>query len=447
MTFRLTVSLACLFGILVAVPMAGAQTQQQRQVDTCRDGSPDEQIKACTALIKRGGRDLEAYYHNRSRGWAAKGECDPALADAEKALSLMRDEANFAQVGVVLSDCKGDHARAAKVYSDGIKAFPKSALMFHRRGALLGILNEPERALADYDQAIRLEPGEAEHYIKRADAYGELEDWDKAIADLNKAIGMKPDIAGAYSVRGLAFSKKGDTAKAEADLDRAIRLDPKRDGGFAYRAAHYRDIGDYEKALADHARSIELLADAANYFARAKTLRLKGDLDLALADTNESVKLETRPFWSLQQRGIVYRYRGDYDRAIADFDRLLRDYPDTAAAYVERGRAYEKKGDLVRARADFERALTARGSRFKTAHDDARSQLAALDAPAPVETSSPAAPIVATGQGRRVALVIGNSDYVHAAKLTNPARDAQAVAASLRAVGFETVMVGNDLSR
>ena len=122
---------------------------------------------------------------------------------------------------------------------------------------------------------------------------------------------------------------------------------PKRDAGFTYRAAHFRDIGDYEKALADHAKSIELLADAPNYFARAKTLRLKGDLDLALADTNEAVKLETRPFWSLQQRGIVYRYRGEYDRAIADFDRLLRDFPNTAAAHVERGRAYEKKGDPV----------------------------------------------------------------------------------------------------
>jgi uncharacterized caspase-like protein len=50
-------------------------------------------------------------------------------------------------------------------------------------------------------------------------------------------------------------------------------------------------------------------------------------------------------------------------------------------------------------------------------------------------------------QGHRVALVIGNSAYESARPLSNPGRDAKAVAAALRQVGFQAVRLENDLSR
>src|SRR5438552_8079151 len=46
---------------------------------------------------------------------------------------------------------------------------------------------------------------------------------------------------------------------------------------------------------------------------------------------------------------------------------------------------------------------------------------------------------------KRVALVIGNGDYGKVGKLPNPARDASAVEALLRAVGFDVVEAKNDL--
>jgi len=47
---------------------------------------------------------------------------------------------------------------------------------------------------------------------------------------------------------------------------------------------------------------------------------------------------------------------------------------------------------------------------------------------------------------RRVALVVGNSGYVHAATLRNPRNDAEDMAATLRKLGFE-VLVGTDLDQ
>lgn len=72
-------------------------------------------------------------------------------------------------------------------------------------------------------------------------------------------------------------------------------------------------------------------------------------------------------------------------------------------------------------------------------------------ASAPVIATAPAAPPPAPQagalSGRRVALVIGNSAYESVARLNNPQRDAAAVAAALRGVGFQSVTVANDLTR
>jgi invasion protein IalB len=68
-----------------------------------------------------------------------------------------------------------------------------------------------------------------------------------------------------------------------------------------------------------------------------------------------------------------------------------------------------------------------------------------------VETSpvdKPSAPVLAVRpQGRRVALVIGNSLYQNVPQLPNPSGDAAAIGAALRAVGFQSVTVLNNLSR
>jgi uncharacterized caspase-like protein len=46
-----------------------------------------------------------------------------------------------------------------------------------------------------------------------------------------------------------------------------------------------------------------------------------------------------------------------------------------------------------------------------------------------------------------LALVIGNSTYANVSALPNPRRDAEAVAASLRNVGFQTVTIMDDMTR
>ena len=76
----------------------------------------------------------------------------------------------------------------------------------------------------------------------------------------------------------------------------------------------------------------------------------------------------------------------------------------------------------------------------------------------PPATATPAAPNVPTqklpaanlatiDQGRRVALVIGNSAYKNVSFLPNPRRDAASIAQTLREIGFQTVTLQTDLDK
>jgi tetratricopeptide (TPR) repeat protein len=56
-------------------------------------------------------------------------------------------------------------------------------------------------------------------------------------------------------------------------------------------------------------------------------------------------------------RGVAYRLKGEIERAIHDYSQAIRLNPKSAAAYNNRGVAYDKKGDGERAIADYDQAI------------------------------------------------------------------------------------------
>ncbi|SCB42343.1 Uncharacterized protein, contains caspase domain [Bradyrhizobium shewense] len=279
--------------------------------------------------------------------------------------------------------------------------------------------------------------------------------------------------------RAVGWNKKGDYSNVITDATEAIRLQPSQ-AVYNLRGSAYYDKGDYDIAIADFDDALKLGPPSGIIFHnRGNAWRGKN----ALADINQAIRLDPSLPQPLINRTAIWRAKGDLDRAIADGSeaiRLAKDKPPVnimtppnsvlISGYIHRALAYEAKGDYAHAREDYKATLgiTASDAGSKANQATAKVRLSLVtEAPAPVPRDAPIsiaqqpstpsqqqatatpAPLpspLASGRGKRMALIIGNGAYQHVKALPNPSSDARAVAKSLREIGF-TVSEGIDLDR
>jgi tetratricopeptide (TPR) repeat protein len=127
---------------------------------------------------------------------------------------------------------------------------------------------------------------------------------------------------------------------------------------YSNRAASYHAQGDIDRAIADLNEAIRLdptLAMAHNN--RGAAYNEQGDNVRAIADYNEAIKLDPKLPLSWNNRGNAYNDVGKPDQAIADYNEAIKLDPKFAMAYQNRASAWHDKGDNDRAIADFSTAI------------------------------------------------------------------------------------------
>jgi tetratricopeptide (TPR) repeat protein len=451
----------------------------------CKLSIAERRIAACTRLItKREGisaAERAEAYANRAQGYRVRDDIERAVADLTNAAET--DPARAASYRGSIHAIRGEHELALAQFEQAIKANASDARAYNSRGNTRNAAGDRDGAIADFNEAVRLDPKYTAAHLNRADAYIAKKNLILALADASEAIRLEHNYPGGYTIRGQVYRMQGETDRGIADLTKAIELDPKLTRAYLQRGLAYASKGEHDRAIADMTVAIKINPkDGAAYNERGYAYTQKKERELAFADFNKAIELNPKLAGAYNNRGVYYSNGGDADRALAeynkaielnpmfalafnnrghvylnkgsldlaivDFDKSIELDPAAGRTYANRATAYEKKGDAERALADLRKILELPVvlEADKQRQEIARARIARVAEPP--RTRRPVTPLPSKpSKLQRVALVIGNSQYTHAGRLTNPKNDASGVAASLRRLAFEQVFELYDLSR
>jgi tetratricopeptide (TPR) repeat protein len=414
------------------------------------------------------------------RGFAlySKGELERSIRDFDAAIALNGDYyAAYLHRGDAWYR-KRDYDKALKDFDQAIRISPKDPTAFNERAQVWIDRSQFDRAIQDYGQAIALKPDDWRAYSGRGESLRLKGDLDAAMASHNEAVKLNAASADALINRALVWKDKNELDQAISDYDDALLINPKEDRALSNRGEVWRLKGDLTRSLTDLDKAIALLPNSAlTLCRRGDTLRERGDLDRSISDYSSALMVSASAICAYTGRGLALERKNSLKEAKADYDKALtlvtEKDPDPESGRQAQATARIRIAKLAEdARLETEKRVQAEKEQARLANEklladkaaqqllarqseaDAAKKLAELENAkrtaeklrlATAAPTVPPKPII--DQGKRVALVIGNSTYQNVQHLPNPLRDADAVAEALRNVGFQSVQVEHDLTR
>ncbi len=201
-----------------------------------------------------------------------------------------------------------------------------------------------------------------EDVVVRDDVGAIIYDMQSAIAQLNLPWVVQ-DVNGEWLRVG--DHRKGQVKRSQVvTLDEApayythiINHDPNNTWAYNLRATAWQERGDLDLAISDYGELLRLEPNAIAYNNRAGAWADKKEYDKAIADFSEAIRLDPNGSDAYNNRGWVWRLKRDYDKAIADYDQAIRLDPNDAFAYRGRGIVWDTKEERDKAIRDYDRAI------------------------------------------------------------------------------------------
>lgn len=325
-------------------------------------------------------------------------------------------------------------------------------------------------ALADIDTALSIEgPLKAEALSFRVAINQVIGRTSEAAADIGQAMQQPKQTASPYVQRALQHERDGDLNAALADLDRALQIDPKTAAALYARGELLRRLGVLDRARSDLAATIALgapfrslaLTSKSELELRAGDLRAAyDDIIAATREPNDMPKAEAadaRATLLIRAGNLALDKLKEPEVAEKLFLDAQKLTPKQWSPALGLARVAESLGDKPKAIAIYKRIIAAtKATPYLYERRMAVIFLKVLTEPLLREMRGifrNAADIgVYGGKGspdglRRVAFIVGISDYTELASLPNARRDAAVMANALAELGFDSVEFAENLKR
>jgi len=412
-------------------------------------------------------------YYNRAYVLQRTRDRDGAYKDYSQVIKLTPTAARgyIGRASVSLDMAK--FAAAIKDLDEAVKLDPKNAEAFSVRGEAKRLSGDLTRALDDASEAVRLAPTSDSVHRNRALIRRDKKDFAAALADLDEALLHNPNSDQALAVRGEIWAMKGDLDQSVADLDKAVAMNPRSPVSLTLRGDTLRLKGELAAALRDYDAANHYVSDyVAAFVGRGLVKESQNDLDGALAEFTKALSLpgEVDVERSKPAREIAQAHIASVREQIALADRKKKEAAEALAASEAAQRkaadaevqaqALKKAMDEAneRVKAEKERLATIERELHQKAEARAKAEQEKIEAAnleiqrrkealeAERKKIAEQLPEALPDQGKRIALIIGNSAYQAVPQLYNPKRDAELVAETLKSVGFNSVKLVQDMN-
>ncbi|MBR0709568.1 tetratricopeptide repeat protein [Bradyrhizobium liaoningense] len=381
--------------ILIEVLPARAEMPLAAKCNTANNITLDERIAGCTAIIQAAQAMQQSVimaYFRRAMFYRQKGETELAIADYN--LIIERDPGNLnARLQRAFAHVERRQTDAALAdYEKVIELDPKAVYARLGRARIYWAKGDMDRAIADYDQALLVHPDNVIVHVDRGLAYIRKGDTGRAMTDCNRAVEIGPQAGIGQLCRSRAYAAQGNRERALAELDQTMQIKPRNEYFYYFRAESFSLLGEFDRAIADFNRVIQLAhqgqgnpgdrqaqpqgqdadpisasvagesivlasADGPVLRARGAAYNAKGDLDRAIADYDEAIRLNPKDKDAFGLRANAHKAKGDFDRSLADYDQLVQLDAKDARAYFHRARVYWQIASFAKSLADLDQAI------------------------------------------------------------------------------------------
>jgi tetratricopeptide (TPR) repeat protein len=316
-----------------------------RIVDYLDKSEYDLAIRECTKLIELDSNNKMAYVQR------AKAYLDKYLEVVRR--RQLHSVPEYEQLPTkALSDCN----KALEIDPEFVLALVTRADLMLRTVVIFVGRKQNEEALEDCKRALLIDPNNVKAHVLLAGAYcqigdhykfpkvydpinktmsGPEPDYDKAIHNYSSAIESKPNYWYAHYLRGTCYRDIGENNKAIQDFTKAIDITPKE---------------KYNYGIVIFASERDL------YCERSRLFLITGELEKAIADINQGMRIDPE-YWELFfYRGQYYRIKGNFLQAIQDFSNVIgRGFSEYSkvSSYINRGDCYRLIGKYEAAIQDY----------------------------------------------------------------------------------------------
>jgi tetratricopeptide (TPR) repeat protein len=224
---------------------------------------------------------------------------------------------------------------------------------------------EIAKAIEAYSQALNLCPGHIRARFGRGMAKQRLAMHQEAIIDFDDVIASRPDWAGLWAVlycRAVSRFACGQYLESVKDCTESLARNSNQCDAYYMRGKAHKELGELQAALTDMEQVIALDPNYWEaYLLRCSVFVSKGQWELAYEDLNFLKHLPNLPAERMPEvlfmRALVARSVGEIEVAIQDYTEIIRLTPSDARAYLRRsmvlresGRSREADEDFVRGR-------------------------------------------------------------------------------------------------